>query len=374
MLNKIKIAVALTAAFGSSIALAQSSVQLYGVADAGVSVTKRGDFANTTSGTPPVAGRTSLGNAVNVHSGVQSASRFGIRGTEDLGDGFKAIFAAEAAWNVDDGTGATNGALNFQRRSVVGLGGGWGTVLLGRDYTPAYFAGQATDVFAYGLFGTSYAFQQSGGYTNRASNAIHYTSPNFGGVVVRGVIGTGERDVAPKSLGNIYGLSAVWTSGPFTASGYYQDLKVATVPASTSSDNQKQFGVGGGYDFGIGRVLAGWARSKNAQASSNFDAYNIGVGVKIAAGELLAGYTHLKAESGRNASLGGTAGAEGTGKIWALGYTYPLSKRTNLYATLAQTSNSSAGAFGLYSNSTSILAGAPGQKPRAIGVGIRHQF
>ncbi|MFT3801121.1 MAG: porin [Burkholderiaceae bacterium] len=370
MKNTLTLAAAIAAALGSTIASAQTNVQLYGIADAGVSVVDRGDY--TMAGTP--AARVSLGNSFQVHSGVQSASRFGIRGTEDLGGGLKAIFAAEAAWNVDDGTGAANGGLNFARRSVVGLGGGFGTILLGRDYTPAFFAGQAADVFGFGLYGTSYAFAQSGGFTTRASNAIHYTSPSWGGLVVRASVGTSERYESPKSQGNLYGASVVYTGGPITASAYYQQVRVATVPASGDTASQKQFGVGAGYNFGIGRVLAGWGRSENPGDDSNFDAWNIGLGFRIGAGELLAGFTRLTADAGRNASLGGTAGVEGKAKILALAYTYPLSKRTNLYATLAQTDNDDGAGFGLYSNATSITAGAPGQKVRAVGLGIRHSF
>ncbi len=371
MKTSLTLAAAIATAFGASIASAQTNVQLYGIADAGISVASRGD--TTMAGTPPAP--VSIGNAFLVHSGVQSASRFGIRGTEDLGGGLKAIFAAEAAWNVDDGTGAaTGGGLNFARRSVVGLGGGFGTILLGRDYTPAFFAGQASDVFAFGLYGTSYAFAQSGGFTTRASNAIHYTSPSWGGLVLRASAGTSERYEAPKSQGNLYGASVVYTGGPITASAYYQQVRVATVPASGSTDSQKQFGLGAGYNFGVGRVLAGWGRSQNPGDDTNLDAWNIGLGFRIGAGELLAGFTRLTAEAGRNASVGGTAGIEGKAKILALAYTYPLSKRTNLYATLAQTNNDDGAGFGLYSNATSVTAGAPGEKVRAIGLGIRHAF
>ena len=363
---------------GSSAAAAQSSVQLYGVADAAITASSRGDVIQSTSGTPPVTTRTSAGNAFGVASGVQSASRFGIRGTEDLGSGLKALFAAEAAWNVDEGTGASAGALNFQRRSVVGLGGSFGSILLGRDYTPAFYAGQATDVFSYGLYGTSYVYQNSGGYTNRASNGIHYTTPSWGGLTLRVSAGSSERYEAPKSRGHFAGLSLVYKSGPITGSAYYQQVNLTTAATANAVDKQKQFGVGGGYDFGFARILAGWGRSDNPDvasgASTNFDSWNVGAGVRAGPGELLISYTNLKSGAGRTASLGGTAGTQATGKVWGVAYTYPLSKRTNLYANYGQTNNSAGGAFGLSANGTSIAAGAPGEKVRAVALGVRHQF
>ncbi|MFT3805121.1 MAG: porin [Burkholderiaceae bacterium] len=345
-------------------AMAQTSVTLYGIADAAIGASDRGDAAGVNNGA-----------AANVFSGVQSTSRFGIRGSEDLGGGLKALFVAEGGWNVDEGTGsAANGGLDFARRSVVGLGGSFGTVMLGRDYTPAYYAGAATDVFNYGLFGTAFTYQQSGGYTLRASNAIHYTSPSFGGLTIRAMAGSGERYEQPKSQGNIYGVSALYQANRITASAYYQELRQATVPASAGYDRNKQYGIGGGYDFGPARLLAGWGRSELSADSTDFDFYNVGAGVRIGAGELLASFTQLKAEAGRNGLLGGTAGAEGKAKVYGVAYTYPLSKRTNVYASFGTTRNDSNAAFGVFASGTSVGAAGAGAKPKAVALGIRHMF
>ena len=82
-----------------------------------------------------------------MNSGYQSTSRFGIRGTEDLGSGLKATFNFEAGIDVDTGSIdsdplGSGGAL-FQRRSVVGLAGVFGEVRLGRDYTAAFSAAES---------------------------------------------------------------------------------------------------------------------------------------------------------------------------------------------------------------------------------------
>lgn len=111
-------------------ALAQSSIQLYGVADAFVKYGKwMGD---------DVAG---------VDDGGIDGSHLGFRGEESLGNGLKAVFVLEEGFNIDTGksccmTGAdsaNSGSNVFTRQSYVGLKGSFGQVALGRQYAPGYF-------------------------------------------------------------------------------------------------------------------------------------------------------------------------------------------------------------------------------------------
>src|SRR6476660_2912926 len=99
-------------------ASAQSSVVVYGIVDASVA-RENTDFNN--------------GSRTVMASGNQSTSRIGFRGTEDLGNGLKALFNIEAGVAID--TGAADSSL-FGRRAVVGLQGAFGTLTLGREYTP----------------------------------------------------------------------------------------------------------------------------------------------------------------------------------------------------------------------------------------------
>ena len=114
-------------AAGALPAAAQSNVTLYGIVDAAAAIEKTG---------APGAKRRPV-----LNSGNQSSSRFGFRGTEDLGDGFRAIFALEAGIGLD--TGISDAAF-FGRRAIVGLEGGLGSLTLGREYSPiAAVAGAA---------------------------------------------------------------------------------------------------------------------------------------------------------------------------------------------------------------------------------------
>jgi len=103
---------------------AQSSVTLYGVADAGV---RYGSGL-----TAAYAGSADTSTAVN--SGINTTSRFGFRGSEDLGGGLKAIFNLESGINLDTGASA-NATKLFDRAAIVGLQGGWGSVTAGRQTT-----------------------------------------------------------------------------------------------------------------------------------------------------------------------------------------------------------------------------------------------
>ena len=133
-MKKSLIALAVLAASGA--AMAQSSVTLYGVADAGVT------FVDGAS------------NWTGLTSGNQLTSRIGFRGTEDLGGGLKANFVLEAGLNLDNGDGNVSysapgdgDSFAFKRRSTVGLEGGFGEVRLGRELTAAYNAVARYDVF-----------------------------------------------------------------------------------------------------------------------------------------------------------------------------------------------------------------------------------
>ena len=104
-------------------------------------------------------------------------TRIGVKGSEDLGNGLKAIFQAEWAFNSAEG-GSTAGGLG-NRLAYAGLSGGWGTAAIGRQWTPYYGAVDKTDIFNGGSFNNTYIG------TFRTGNAIQYVSPNWGGFTAK---------------------------------------------------------------------------------------------------------------------------------------------------------------------------------------------
>lgn len=376
-MKKSLLAVAVAAAL-PVVAHAQTNVTMYGIADAGVGYVKTDSL---------LTGGGRAGGTVKVDTGIQSTSRWGIRGSEDLGGGLSAIFNAEAAWNVDDGTGgATGGGINFQRRSFVGLQGGFGQVYFGRDYTPGFYAGLADDINGFGLYGTTLGFNINGYAPIRYSNAIFYNTPTWGGLQIRTAAGNGtgsgtEYDTSPKGRDRYGEVAALYAAGPWTANAYFRYGNLNGADGS-ALQKLKQYGIGGGYKFGMVRLLAQVARSDSGTintalalgaANAKVTMYSLGVGVRAGAGEvLLQGW---QARFSDDYGLGGKPKST----FVSLAYTYPLSVRTNLYATYGWGHNQNGANLAISSSTQTYTANATGavntnSKPQAIGFGIRHQF
>jgi predicted porin len=199
-MKKSLIALAVLAASGA--AMAQSSVTLYGVADAYVGSQKAN--AVTVSGTRLVS--TATRNSV-VESGGLSGSRWGLRGTEDLGNGMKANFVLESGFDISNGASQQGGAL-FGRQAFVGLGGGFGAVSLGRQYN-------AYDEVKGGFLsaeGNSPNFDATGSTAINAANLLNLAA-----------VGTYNRAGAAATAGQRTAAAAALTTlaGTNTATGRY---------------------------------------------------------------------------------------------------------------------------------------------------------
>ncbi|MFT4100504.1 MAG: porin [Burkholderiaceae bacterium] len=363
-MKKSLLAVAVAAALPIA-AQAQTNVTMYGVADAGVGYVKTD--APGTSG------------ALRVDSGIMSTSRWGVRGTEDLGSGLSAFFNAEAEWGVDEGTGGPTAAgssatpLTFSRRSIVGLQGGFGQIFLGREYTPSFYANIANDLFGYGLNGSTLAWNVAGLVSIRYSNAIFWNSPSWGGVQIRAAYGKGaqtgtEYYDSPKKRDNNGEIAVLYTGSALHANAYYRG-GYANTAAGADTIKIKQYGLGAGYKFGFGRIVAGFAVSDRDDLAGVFNGKtkmaNIGLGVNAGAGEFLIQAHQVRAEE--------VDGIRPKANTLGVGYTYPLSKRTTVYATYSKVWNKD-GASLIIRNSGNSYATVADGKPQAFALGIRHQF
>lgn len=331
------LAIAVMAA-GPLAAAAQSSATIYGVVDAAIAV------ENVDA---PATGR-----RVVLNSGNQSSSRLGFRGTEDLGAGLKAVFNLEAGFAVD--TGATD-ALFFGRRSVVGLEGGFGAVTLGREYSPIASVAAATDILGQGFYGTNLSAFTTGRLSRRLSNSVSYKTPSFSGVTGSLVYSAGE--LATK-LGDVMGGAVEYRSGPlYIGAGYHAVERLAT-------GDDKEYALGAGYNFGFLDVKANYLVANQTGAGSKFKQFNVGASAPLGIGRLYANFQQNKLQTG----------AKGT--AFAVAYAYPLSKRTNLYASYASMRNNANGTFGLSSSSTNLVpaATALGSDPSVFALGVRHTF
>lgn len=381
-MKKSLIAVAVAAAL-PAFAQAQTNVQMYGIADLSIGMQDPGGAAK--------------GSGV-VSTGGQSTSRFGVRGTEDLGGGLKAMFNIETVVNWDNGNSEANAATFWQRRAVGGLQGGFGEVRLGRDYTVGFSAAGATDIMGYGLYGNWLSFTANGGVygiQTRASNALWYTSPALGntkcmafpaptecnpfggGLTITGFYSFGSGTGASESFSDpvasddAFGAAIVYRGGPMVAQGYYQVLKTLS---GTSAVSNKQYGVGLGWNFGMVRVAGNYGvadpNGPNSLTGGKHTGWQLGAGIKVGAGEVIVSYLSQEIDL--------SAGTDPKGNTWGVAYVHPLSRRTNLYANIGQTRNNDAGAFPLYASGHSIAAGAAVNgvrgDPKGVQFGVRHMF
>lgn len=351
-MKKSLLAVAVAAAL-PSLALAQTNVTLYGIADAGMGWIDAGGNGTTTAK-----------STFAVISGVQSTSRWGVRGSEDLGGGLSAVFNLEGGYKQDTGAADASSSGLFQRRAVVGLAGKFGQFLLGRDYTPGFSALGKWDMLGYGLWGNALNFSVAsaggfGGSAVRWSNALQYISPSMSGFVVRAMYSAGEQQVDPKSRGNAFGISAAYDMGPISAAVFYENEKDNSAPTVNTA---KKMGIGGQYNFGQFRVGGGYANT-DPDGPTKLTYWNVGAGVKLGAGEVIVQVSTLK-ESASDAKSN-TVG---------VAYVHPLSKRTNLYATYGTARNNKASNFVLRGSDFSVGGAGADLDPKALAVGIRHQF
>ncbi|BCG01396.1 porin (plasmid) [Paraburkholderia sp. PGU19] len=276
----------------SIVAQAQSSVTLYGLLDAGIT------YANK------VATSTGHDSLVKYGDGVASGSRWGLRGTEDLGGGLKAIFVLESGFSTGDGTSGQGGAL-FGRQAFVGLAkDGIGSLTFGRQYS-----------FSTDYIGANYTMGSqtpAGNYayhindldqltSSRINNAVKFSSANFAGLTFGAMYGFSNSTQfagTPTTTGtggtqgssSTYSFGANYATGPFGIGAAYTNIRFpngATPAFSVSIANintlglrdLETFGVGARYAIASGLVFANWTHTKFEPLtgeSSKLNNYEIG--------------------------------------------------------------------------------------------------
>ncbi|MDB5884173.1 MAG: porin, Gram-negative type [Polaromonas sp.] len=365
-MKKSLIALAVLAASGAS--MAQSSVTLYGLVDAYVGQTSR----EVTSSIP--ASQSAKLKQTVVNPSGQNNSRWGLKGTEDLGGGMKALFVLEGGFNPDTGTFnniSNQGGGLFGRQAWVGLQSSFGTVGLGRQY-PAYddLRG-ATNMIYDSNFATTGTVWGTGlqDYQNRSSNAIKYISPDFGGFSGAVSYGFGENKTATADAEGVAAVMVKYSNGPLMVGYAHQREKqvaggnlfgtganvgVVAGPAAFNSTRKYNL-LGASYDLGVAKLTGQYNQAKGQTGlttSASDKEFNVGVSVPFGAAAIAAGYSRSKSEA---------AGNNNKGQGLSLLGTYALSKRTNLYTGYLVTKVESQNA-------------ATETKASTFGLGVKHLF
>lgn len=323
----------------SGVAMAQSSMTVYGIVDMGYNYNKSGDQTSHA-----------------IDSGLQSGSRLGFKGTEDLGNGLKANFVLESGLNADTGT-YSQGGRAFGRQAWLGLEGGFGQVKLGRQYSPLRETMIAVDPFALGSAGSFGRTAFSGVFPalERVDNSVVYELPKNGlGLTGAAQYGFGEStDSVAKN--RTVGFNVGYNFQGLNLGAAYSDLDVERMAKS------KTYLLTATYDFGVAKAHAAYGENKvsfnGLGATEKTRNYMLGVSAPVSSvGTVKASYVMNDQRSV----------ADADSHQFALGYEHSLSKRTNLYTTVAHINN----------DSNAQLGGAAtlGKNITTYQVGMRHAF
>ncbi|MFL9921699.1 porin [Paraburkholderia fungorum] len=338
-------------------AYAQSSVTIYGIADAGV-IYKTGAGAHG-------------GNSTSVASGVESTDRWGFRGTEDLGGGLKATFNLENGYRINTGQGIngsqpTTSSVLFDRGATVGLESQkLGSVQLGRNWSPFHDSLAAIDVSGFINFGSlnTISYQNGSGYNGAQyywiDNSVKYTTPKIAGFTAVGLYGLGGTagDFSSKS---VISARLSYQLGIATLDGAYFHGRDLTGVTDRS--------VAQAYTIGAKVVFDKW---RLAADMTNFKNPSNGASQNFYTAEAVYRLTPTWNLSGAYIRLDDRANGERDASLYRFVVDYFFSKATNLYAAVGYVKNNSLGTLGIL-NSTP--AGGPGENQFAAAVGIRHLF
>ncbi|MDB5727573.1 MAG: porin [Noviherbaspirillum sp.] len=346
-MNKSLLALAVMAACAGT-ASAQTNVTIYGVVDAGIAYKNDGNPA---------------GKTWALESGQQSGSRLGFKGSEDLGSGLSAIFALENGFSTDTGALGQGNRL-FGRQAWVGLTGGFGTVKLGRQPTSLYTALDVIDPFGTNLAGNAQKVFGYGTYAAdpllRTDNTLSYALPRMSGFSGIASYGFGEQ-AGNFSAGRNLGLGLNYVNGPINVQFAHQHAKsVSLALLAGGTLDTKATLIGATYDFNVAKAHVAFAHNKFEAAGTSDKIRNwlLGVSAPVGAGTLLASYIRNDV----------TDVSDGKSDQYALGYTHPLSKRTNVYTSASFMKNDD----GVALNAAATAPG--GASVRLFNVGIRHTF
>jgi predicted porin len=268
-----------------------------------------------------------------------NSSRFGFKGTEDLGGGLKAGFQLESGFNSDTGASAST---FFGRQSEVNLSGGFGAVRLGRFTAESYYA--TADYVSMHNHDTGSSSDAFYAYVMPDANKIAYRTPTFGGLTVDAAVALHEQAVGGK---NAYDLAANYNLGALALGAGY-----------SKQGDVNQFAVRALYTFGAFTV--------GGYVQRDEDAYVLNGGKRNTfrlAGAYNMGASEFHVNVGRAGEYKNVNDSDAT--QYTLGYNYNLSKRTKVYGYYTHVNNSRNAAY---------QSGVAGADFSSVAVGVRHNF
>lgn len=307
------------------------------------------------SANPVVYGRANIGvvntdsdNADSSWDTEQNASRLGVKGSEDLGNGLTAVYQFEFGVDASD-EGTLSGRLAY-----AGIAGGFGTVAVGRQTTPYYSTVDKTDLFATSMAGANDHYLGP----VRIGNALAYVSPNFSGLTAIAALvidsdgneATVDHNGDGVSGADLINVALTYDNGPLSLGGswltfngaYNHKLASSALGTITIGEDSDLWGLSGKYNFGSFAAVGQYESLKGDSGTPDVTAWGLG-------GEVYLGNNTIKAVYG-NVDIDDLDYSEGN---WAIGLDHAFSKRTHVWVDY---------------NDSNI------DENKRFGVGIRHDF
>jgi predicted porin len=358
-----------------------------------------------------VSGRQADGTNPRVWRLSSNSSRLGVRGTEALGGGLNAIFQIEQ--NVSGDTGNSSSSGFASRETFVGLQGNWGTFKMGKFLMPLddmhpIFGNVPT--FTTSILSTADLWAQgtlskgAGGFDARLGNSLRYDSPVWSGFNFSSQIAlrdsSGFADIAPPAGDNgehgaelrhayVWGLAGFYNNGPLQVGTAYERNTKVRGPGLSDYD----WTITAAYNFGVIRPALVYEKISYDVATGGDlkrDFWGVSATAPIGPGVLYAFFGHAgdgKGSSADGSRVGGlTKGGETSSQQWEVSYSYPLSKRTTVYAGYVKLQNDRNAAYTFNINAYTInttctgignaadLACGSNGKPDGFVFGLIHLF
>jgi predicted porin len=285
------------------------------------------------------------GSVTKMFTDNLTTSRWGMRGSEDLGGGLKANFVLETAFASDTGVGNAG----FSRQSWVGLSGGFGALKLGKTdsvYKDIFDSGVAHNLFDSEFTPTKIAYTGVGNFTSRPDNQVRYESPNMSGFSA-GLTYALDEDSATEP--QITAFNVRYKAGAMDIGFATQKQDYNPIATLDRTYNV----LSASYNLGMVKVSGQFQNAKESGGRKDTE-YAIGLAVPMGAVELSAGLAN-----GKTKTAAGTTSAKGN--AYAFGATYTMSKRTRLYG-------------GYLTGDVKNAAGVKTADRSLFALGVRHDF
>ncbi|MGI4718552.1 MAG: porin [Janthinobacterium lividum] len=338
-------------------ALAEPAVTIFGLLDVGL-VRESGGAA---------------GSVAKVSSSISNGSRLGVKGVEDLGHGWSALFMLESGLQLDTGALGQGGVL-FGRQSWIGLRGPIGILSVGRQYTSHFDTLLLADPFSSGLAGDAKNVMPStGDAATRITNGVRFATERYRGFNAELMFAPGEVAGSSKA-GRQFGGALGYAAGPLNVRlGYHYRNNDTAGSQAASARNAL---LAATWNFGAVKAHLGYGVDKGPNSATlrhpgNPYGYAQAPQGSLDSTDLLLG---LSATAGRHTFLASwlrkddRTAPDQDARQTALGYRYALSRRTDTYLTWGHIDNRNGAGYAV---GGAIEAGSGN---RALGTGIRHQF